>query len=36
MLVNINRTQQGVADKHNKEASMNTSRAQEEKANEHQ
>ncbi len=32
MLVNINRSQQGGA---NKEASMNTSRAQQERANEH-
>jgi hypothetical protein len=36
MLVNINRTQQGGANKHNKEASMNTNITQQERANEHQ
>ncbi len=34
--MNINRTQHGGANKHNKEASMNTNRAQQERTNEHQ
>jgi hypothetical protein len=34
--MNINRTQQGGANKHNKETSMKTSKTQQEKANEHQ